>query len=110
MTATIRKIALDRALPGMVLGEEVIIDGHLLLPRGTVLSADQLDSLLRREVSEIAVLATSERSAAEIEEMRQEGRAAQQARVQHLFRRAGADAIMQDLQRAVLEYRLGKLE
>jgi len=106
MMATIRKILLDQALPGMVLGEEVTSAGNMLLPRGTVISAAHLDSLRRRAVSEIAVLAPSELSAAEIQERRE----ALRGRVAHLFRQAGSDATMQALLRAVLEYRLEKLE
>jgi len=90
----------------MVLAADVTSGGSMLLPRGTVLSAAHIDSLARRDVLEIAVLARVERSAAEIEAMRE----AQERRVQQLFRRAGPDATMQALQRAVLDYRLEKLE
>ncbi|MGP1680041.1 MAG: hypothetical protein ACTS6J_23150 [Burkholderiales bacterium] len=106
MTAVIRKIPLDQALPGMVLGDDVTSSTHMLLPRGTVINAAHIDSLRRREVGEIAVLAPSELSVAEIEERRE----ALRGRVERLFRRAGSDATMQALLRAVLEYRLEGLE
>lgn len=110
MTAVIRTIPLDQALPGMVLGEEVTSGGNMLLPRGTVINAAHLDSLRRREVSEIVVRSPCELSAAESEEMREERREALRGRVERLFRRAGSDATMQALLRAVLEYRLEKPE
>jgi len=106
MMATIRKILLDQALPGMVLGEEVTSASNTLLPRGTVINTGHIDGLRRREVTEIVVLAPSELSAAEIEERRE----ALRGKVAHLFRQAGTDATMQALLRAVLEYRLEKLE
>ena len=104
--AMIQKIPLGQALPGMVLGEEVTSGGNMLLPRGTVISAAHLGSLRQRKMSEIVVLTPSGLSAAESEEMREERR----GRVERLFRRAGSDATMQALLRAVLEYRLGGLE
>ena len=103
---TMRKIPLEAALPGMVLGEDVTCGGQILLPRGTAIGAAQLDGLRRREVGEIAVLAPVEHSAAELEAVRE----AQQKRLERLFRRAGSDATMQALLRAVLEYRLETLE
>jgi len=106
MTAMIRTIPLDQALPGMVLGEEVTSAGNMLLPRGTVINIGHIDGLRRREVTEIAVLAPSKLSAAEIQERRE----ALHGKVAHLFRQAGTDATMQALLRAVLEYRLEKIE
>jgi len=106
MTAAIRTIPLEQALPGMVLGDDVTSGGNMLLPRGTAISAGQLDSLRRREVSEIVVETPGELSAAEI----QEGREALRGRVARLFRRAGSDDTMQTLLRAVLEYRLEEPE
>ncbi len=104
MTAAIGAIPLDQAQPGMVLGEDVTSGGNMLLPRGTAISAAQLESLRRREVSEIVVLLGGERSAAEIQEARETAR----KRVAQLFRRAGTEATMQDLLRTVLDYRLDK--
>lgn len=106
MTAVIRKIPLDQALPGMVLGQEVTSGGNMLLPRGTVINVGHIDSLRRREVSEIVVETPCELSAAESQERRE----ALQEHVEHLFRHAGSDATMQALLRAVLEYRLEGLE
>ena len=101
-----RKIPLEQALPGMVLGEDVTCGAQILLPRGTAISAAQLDGLRRREVGEVAVLAPTGHSAVELEAMRE----AQQRRLDRLFRRAGSDATMQALLRVVLEYRLEALE
>jgi len=106
MTAMTRTIPLDQALPGMVLGEAVTREGLMLLPCGTVIGVGHLDSLRRHEVSEIVVQAPSELSAAEIQEQREVMR----ERVAHLFRQAGSDTTMQALFRAVLEFRLEKLE
>lgn len=106
MTAKARTISLDQALPGMVLGDDVTSGGNMLLPRGTVIGVGHLDSLRRRDVSEIVVETPCELSAAEIQERREVLR----GRVAHLFRQAGSDATMQALLRAVLEFRLEKLE
>jgi hypothetical protein len=106
MSTEIRTIPLDQAEAGMVLASDVTVGGKVLLARGTVLGVAQIGALARREVPELAVLARIARSAAEIEALR----AAQERRVQRLFRRAGSDATMQALQRAVREYRLGALE
>ncbi len=102
MSAMSRNLPLAQALPCMVLGDDVILDGHLLLPAGTVLSAAQIESLRRREVDEIVVATPDERS----EEMREAELGLLRRRVEYLFRRAAPDAAMQALQKAVLEYRL----
>jgi len=106
MSTPIRRFPLDQAQPGMVLAADVMSGGNVLLPLGTVLSAAQLAGLAKREVGEIVVLAPVERSAAEIEALR----VAQERRVQRLFRRAGSDATMQALLRAVQAYRLEGIE
>ncbi len=102
----IQIIPLDQTLPGMVLGEEVMSGSNMLLPLGTVINTSHIDSLRRCGVSTIVVLAPSELTVAEIDELRE----ALRGRVERLFRRAGSNATMQALQRAVLEYRLGKLK
>jgi hypothetical protein len=101
----IQIIPLEQTLPGMVLGEEVMSGSNMLLPFGTVINTVHIDSLRRCGVSEIVVLVPSELSAAEINEQREVLR----ERVECLFRRAGSNATMQALRRAVLEYRLEKL-
>ena len=102
----IQIISLDQILPGMVLGEQVMIGSNMLLPLGTVINTAHIDRLRRCGVSEIVVLAPSELSTAELNEQRE----ALRGRIEHLFRRAGSDMTMQDLRRAVLEYRLEKLK
>ena len=106
MNAEIRTIPLDQAQAGMVLAADVTVGGNVLLACGTVLGVAQIGALARREVLEVAVLAPVACAAAELEERR----AAQERRVQRLFRRAGSDVTMQALQRAVREYRLGACE
>ncbi len=106
MNATIRTIPLSQAEPGMVLASDVTLGGKVLLPAGAVLDADRIEGLARREVAEIAVPAGAARSEAQIEELR----AVQRRRVDRLFRRAGSDATMQALRRALLDYRLKAIE
>ena len=102
----IKIISLDQTLPGMVLGEKVMSGSNMLLPLGTVINSSHIDSLRRCGVSAIVVLAPSELTVMEIDEQRE----ALRGRVKRLFRRAGSNATMQALGRAVLEYRLEKLK
>ncbi|CAG9933608.1 hypothetical protein [Candidatus Nitrotoga arctica] len=102
----IQIIPLEQTLPGMVLGEEVMSGSNILLPLGTVIDTAHIDSLRRCGVSEIVVLVSSERSAAELNEQRE----VLSERVEHLFRRAGSHVTMQALRRAVLDYRLEKFK
>lgn len=102
----IQIIPLDEALPGMVLGEEVMSGSNMLLPLGTLINTSHIDSLRRFGVRKIVVLAQSERSIAEIDEQRE----ALRGRVERLFRRAGSNVTMQALRRAVLEYQLEKIK
>ena len=106
MMATVRTIPLEQMLPGMVLGDDVTSGGSILLRRGTVIGVVHLDSLRRREVSEIVVETPCELSVAEIQERSEVLR----ERVADLFRKADSGATMQALLRAVLEFRLEKLE
>lgn len=99
-------ISLEQTLPGMVLGEDVVSGSNILLPLGTVINDEHIDSLRRCGVSEIVVLVSSELSAVELNKQREVLR----ERVEHLFRRAGSNVTMQTLRRAILEYRLGKLK
>ncbi|MDO9100907.1 MAG: hypothetical protein Q7J20_05060 [Candidatus Nitrotoga sp.] len=101
----IKTIPLDQTLPGMVLGEKVMSGSNMLLPLGTVINISHINSLRRCGVSAIVVLAPSELTVVEINEQRE----ALRGRVERLFRRAGSNATMQSLQRAVLEYQLEKL-
>lgn len=102
----IQIIPLDETLPGMVLGEVLMSGSNMLLPLGTVINTAHIESLRRCGVSEIAVLAPSERTIAEIDEQRE----ALRGRVERLFRRAGSNVTMKALRRAVLEYQLEKLK
>ncbi|MEO6422183.1 MAG: hypothetical protein ABIR84_05740 [Candidatus Nitrotoga sp.] len=102
----IKIISLVQTLPGMVLGAAVMSNGTILLPLGTVISTGNIDGLRRCGVSEIVVLASSEDSAAVINEQHE----MLLKRVERLFRRAGTNLTMQTLQRVVLEYQLEKLK
>lgn len=102
----IQIISLDQMLPGMVLGEQVMIGSNMLLPLGTVISTVHIDRLRHCGVSEIVVLAPSKLTTKELDEQRE----ALRGRIERLFRRAGSNVTMKALRRAVLEYQLEKLK
>ncbi len=110
MTAAVRRVSLDEALPGMILAEDACSGSSVLLACGTLLTEAHLAGLRNRGVAGISVIAPPEAqpgaAAADLEEARDAAR----RRVAHLFRRSGDDPVNQALQRAVLEYRLERLK
>ncbi len=99
----IHTLALDRVVPGMVLGAD-LRDAHgaTLLAVGTELSESHLASLQRRDVRQAVIAVRVELSEAEWETRRDEIR----ARVRHLFRRTGEGEADRVLYQTILEYRL----
>lgn len=106
MKSEITHIPLERATPGLILGEDLLDpSGHILLPAGVVLTDAMLSSLRRRGIAELAIAV--EPTTAPEELARREAQVRQ--RLAHLFRKAGDDILMQTLARVVLEYRLEAL-
>jgi len=110
MSDALRTIPIEQATPGMVLAEDLRHNAdNLLLPRTLILSEKHLDSLRRRGVREINIIAADTSaapcSAAELQAMRE----AVQLQVQRQFRHASQDPTTQALYRTVLEYRLEKI-
>ena len=108
MTASYRHLALAQVQAGMVLSDELLdVQGHVLLPQGTVLSEAML-ALMPRHGIEMLPIANGAVSADEAAAAR--GHA--QQRLARLFRRHDPDN-EQDwatglLRRFVEDYRLGK--
>ena len=107
MTARIRSIPLQQALPGMVLAAPVCdVAGNGLLAVGTELTTDLLVSLQRRGVAQLQVVEEEPLGEAELALRR----AAVTERLEFLFRHDKDDVLMSALHKAVLEYRLGGLK
>lgn len=106
MNPETRRVALDRAKPGMVLAEPVTDRKKtVLLPKGTVLSSGLLAGLARRDVPYVVVTAPAPTEATgEDSDARKD---AVILRVAHLFRRAGDDPSTRALEAAILDYRMG---
>jgi len=101
-----RFLALDQAVPGMCLGEDVQdAHGALLLAAGGELTGHLLDMLQRRGIHQICVAEPEVPSTAEREALRE----AVRARLSYLFRGAGPDEADRQLFDSVLAYRLEQL-
>lgn len=103
MTARVRSIPLQQALPGMVLAAPVCdAAGNGLLAVGTELTTVLLASLQRRGVAQLQVVEEETLGEAELALLRE----AVTERLAFLFRHGKDDALMSALHKAVLEYRL----
>ncbi len=99
----IEQIRLDEACAGMVIAADVTdAQGRVLLRRDTVLR-DTLLAVLRR--NDIALLSIVPQTQADGADSRI---AALRERVERLFRKRGDCPLMRRLERAVLDYRLGR--
>lgn len=110
MSATYQHIALAKVQPGMVLSDELLdVQGHVLLPQGTVLTAAMLERMPRHgiEMLPIVVAAPSGEDLAAIEERHRR-------RLARLFRKHDPDNdedwATSLLRHFVEDYRLGKEE
>ena len=91
---------LSLAEPGMTLAEDVKDGRSTLLPKGTLLNENHLQSLARRGVAQLSVLAP-------VAAPRPEDIEAARRRLDYLFRRVGDDDVNRALQKAVLDFRSG---
>jgi len=98
VTAGAETIPLAVAVPGQVLAADVVsAQGDVLLPRGMALTGAHLESLQRRGIGEIRIVAAV---AADAEAERRE----RLRRVGRLFRRAGDDPLMRELEQILVEF------
>lgn len=103
---TIHTLPLEQAMPGMVLGADVLdAHGAVLLAAGGEISESMLSALRRRGVQQVSVLVQTVLTEAEREARKE----AMRARLNHLFRHAGEGAADRFLRQAVLEYRMEQL-
>ena len=112
MTASYQHLALAQVQVGMILSDELLdVQGQILLPQGTVLTAAMLALMPRHGISMLAVLAP-----AESPEQQAAARLQRQQRLDHLFRRHDADSIADAdwastlLRNYVAHFRLGDTE
>ncbi|MBP9712588.1 MAG: hypothetical protein KBD60_02730 [Sterolibacterium sp.] len=112
MPAAIHLVPLVQAAPDMVLASPVLrADGGLLLPAGTRLDAAKLLRLQELGVRDIEVLPEAPAAVADADVMPSAcDEDAVRIRVRRLFRKSESDAVTQGLFKAVLEYRLDRLE
>ncbi|TFW11654.1 hypothetical protein [Duganella callida] len=110
MTGNYQQLALAEVQPGMVLSDELLdVQGHVLLPQGTVLTAAMLALMPRHGIAVLPILR---------DEVTPEMVAASQqhhaARIAQLFRKndpdSGSDWATATLRRFVTDYRLGMQE
>ncbi|NML61081.1 hypothetical protein HHL21_08305 [Massilia sp. RP-1-19] len=87
MSAAYQHLALAEIRPGMILSDELLDDqGHVLLPRGAVLTAATIALMPRHGIAAVAVLATGAVVQAPVADP-----AAVQQRLAHLFRKNDID-------------------
>ena len=87
MSAAYQHLALAEIRPGMILSDELLdAQGHVLLPRGAVLSAATIALLPRHGIESVAVLVAGAAG-----EQAEADPAAVQKRLAHLFRKNDID-------------------
>jgi hypothetical protein len=101
-----KKVAIEDALPGMVLSTDVLdARGGMLIAKATVLSEATLTALRRRGIDAVHVLDDAvcvQDQAAELERL--------QLRLDSLFRKCETNRACTVLRQQILEYRLGSSE
>lgn len=108
MTASYQHLALADVQPGMVLSDELLdVHGKLLLPQGTVLTAEMLALMPRHGIGALPIA-----QAAQSPEQLAAEQSRRLARIEHLFRRHdaedGEDWAANALRRLVTDFRMGK--
>lgn len=107
MTGLHQYMALAQVQAGMVLSDELLdLQGKVLLPRGTILSAAMLEALQRHDIEALPIMLEATLSSREVacalEQHRQ--------RIAHLFRKNDpadeSDPATCALRRLVLDFRL----
>lgn len=87
MSAAYQLLALAEIRPGMILSDELLdVQGHVLLPRGAVLSEATIALLPRHGIESVAVLAPNTAADQAVADP-----AAVQQRLAHLFRKNDID-------------------
>lgn len=103
MDEVTEQIRLEQACAGMVIAVDVTDGaGRVLLPRGAVLRDTRLAMLRRHNITLLTIVpqAQPDGAGSRIAVLRE--------RVEWLFRKRGDNLLMQQFERVVLEYRLGK--
>lgn len=108
MTASYHQIPLEQVQPGMVLSDELLdLQGNVLLPQGTVLTAAMLALMPRHGIQILPIAHAAEVSADEA----QATLAHYDQRIAHLFRKNDpdddADWATSLLRRFVTDFRMG---
>ena len=111
MSASYQQIPLEQVQPGMVLSDELLdLQGNVLLPQGTVLTAAMLALMPRHGIAILPIASTDEVSADEVQATLQH----HDQRLAHLFRKndpdSDSDWATALLRRFVSDYRLGMPE
>lgn len=103
MDEGIERIRLDQACAGMVIASAVAdAQGKVLLPRGTVLRDTLLATLRRHDVTLLTIVPQTQSDGTDARI------AVLHERIEWLFRKRGDSPLMRRLERAVLDYRLGR--
>ena len=108
MTAPFQALALAQVQPGMVLSDDLHDPaGHVLLPRGTTLTAAMLASMPRHHVGTLAILLAPDEP--DVTAADPAAGALARQRLAQLFRNSDADSdpATSALRRHVERYRLG---
>lgn len=101
MSTVINHVPLGLARAGMIAGANVLDrDGRVLLQRGAVLDGANLRALRERGITLLPMASSGAEAPPECGDIG--------ARIDHLFGRCAGDFLMQELRRAVLEYRAGR--
>lgn len=110
MTASYQHMPLAQVEPGMVLSDELLdVQGHILLPQGTVLTEAMIALMPRHGIAVLPIAVPEEPTAEEVAATREQ----HLQRLAHLFRKNDPDSD-QDwatalLRRFVTDFRLGAL-
>lgn len=110
MTASYQHMPLAQVEPGMVLSDELLdVQGHVLLPQGTVLTQAMIALMPRHGIAMLPIAVPEAPSAEELAAIQER----HLARLAHLFRKNDPDSD-QDwatalLRRFVTDFRLGAL-
>jgi hypothetical protein len=108
MTASYQHLPLDQVEPGMVLSDELLdVQGHVLLPQGTVLTDATIALMPRHGITMLPIAITAEPTEEELAARR----ARHLERLAHLFRKIDLDSDWATalLHRFVMDFRLGQL-
>ena len=108
MTASYQHLALEQVEAGMTLSDELLdVQGHVLLPQGTVLTEGMLALMPRHGIAVLPIALPDSPSEADLEALREQ----YLERIAHLFRKndpdSDSDWATALLRSFVTDYRLG---